>query len=556
MDPGDDDEHRFHHDLIRDVILAGMTAVEREDLHWAIAGLPDLAPRDAADHAVAGATTVGRRMEAARIAVAGGEEALRLLLYTEAVHRFDDALALLEDRPDPSTMARAHIGRSRARYLAGDAPGSYADAAQAVRLSRPQSASLFADSVLALAGTPEDLNIGEYRAEGDCREALDRLPGHDRTRRARLLAVAAIHRWDHAGGRAAVGREFSEALELSRAAGDAATEAFVLRARQRAWFEAAALDERLAAADRLVGIGAETGDDAIRCWGHRWRVIHGFEALAPGQHEALDRFGELADALGDVFHLWGHRLRCAGLALAEGRSEDARRMAGDAEAHARRLGSSLPVAASAQLDRGRRWLWGDPEALVDMHPTGHAAEAHPEGDGGAPGAHASALLVLSGGAPPTGGPAADAAVVPADAALETLNAFELDGLALRAAAGGDRELASTLVDVLEPLAHQWSAVLPGLTALTPLASSLGLALETLGRDDEALLAHREAVASAEAAGAWPAAVHALAHLGRVEGRVNDPEAATTASRAADLADDLGSCAVEMIGAWTLPGRPA
>ncbi|MCB9373831.1 MAG: hypothetical protein H6518_13810 [Microthrixaceae bacterium] len=64
------------------------------------------------------------------------------------------------------------------------------------------------------------------------------------------------------------------------------------------------------------------------------------------------------------------------------------------------------------------------------------------------------------------------------------------------------------------------------------------------------------MASAEAAGAWPAAVHALAHLGRVEGRVNDPEAATTASRAADLADDLGSCAVEMIGAWTLPGRPA
>ena len=345
---------RFSHPLSRRVTAARLSRGRRARLHQRIGETLEsrfgVSPAELAHHFGA-AASIGSAEKAVRYERLAAEQALAEVAAEVAVRHLRKALQLA-DRFGPRDQA---LRCELLLELAGahDRAGEYAsrderfaEAADAAR--RLGNGELFLRAALGYGGILPATVSPDQRAEALLEEALKELGEEDSAARATILARLA--HWLHNE------RPYPERLELSdrslamaRGTGDRRTLATVLMHRGWALDGPDDVDDALAVASEILGIGAELGDPELRLEGLRIRVTAQFEK---GEHRAAVRTAlamkELAE---EVRHPEFIRLSAmwdVTLANLEGRFADAKELADELGRRLARIGHSqaqiIPVA--------------------------------------------------------------------------------------------------------------------------------------------------------------------------------------------------------------------
>jgi DNA-binding CsgD family transcriptional regulator/tetratricopeptide (TPR) repeat protein len=363
--------HQFLHDLVREAVEAGLPAAVRVHLHRRAA--------DALERAHAGqlephlselarhwavAAVSGDRVRAADWIGRAADEAMRRLAYEEAARLYRLALAAGAGDIDVDRRCRLLLDAAGALRAAGELadrlPVCREAAVLARRLRRPD---LLAEAALAMEGGESDL-AAETAVRASCAEALAALPPEAVALRAKVsanLANACMYLGDIEAAR----RASEHALAMADGCADLTAVAAALRARQLVASGPEGTEERAQLAERMLTVGTEARDPAIRMWGHLWRIDVAFECGNLGSvSRELESLGTCVTELRSPVARW-HLLQArAVLAQAQGRFADARLMADRAVA-------ALPTSAvgreSALINRTALL------ALVGLH-TGAAPD--------------------------------------------------------------------------------------------------------------------------------------------------------------------------------------
>jgi transcriptional regulator with XRE-family HTH domain/tetratricopeptide (TPR) repeat protein len=345
---------RFSHALIRRVTAERLSRGRRARLHQRIGETLEsrfgVSPAELAHH-FGVAASIGSSEKAVRYERLAGDRALEEVAAEVAVRHLRKALLLL-DRFGPRDQA---LRCELLLELAGahDRAGEYAsrderfaEAADAARgLGNDE---LFFQAALGYGGILPATVSPDQRAETLLEEALGR-PG-ERDSAARATVLARLAHWLHNA------RPYPERLELSdrslamaRGTGDRRTLATALMHRSWALDGPDDVDDALAVAGEILGIGAELRNPELRLEGLRIRVTAQFEQ---GEHPAAVQTAlamkELAE---EVRHPEFIRLAAMWditLANLEGRFADAKELAGELSHRLARIGHSqaqiIPVA--------------------------------------------------------------------------------------------------------------------------------------------------------------------------------------------------------------------
>jgi DNA-binding SARP family transcriptional activator/tetratricopeptide (TPR) repeat protein len=320
---------RFTHVLIRDALYEGVTAARRIGLHRRVVdALEALYGQSSgqhftelAHHALAGSDFERALLYARR----GGDRALALLAYEEAVRLYElalDALSLSTD--DEAMRCELLLALGDARTRAGDtaAKSAFLDAAEiARRLGAPRA--------LARAAVGYGGRIVWVRAGGDERlvplleEALRVLGDADPDLRTLLLArlAGALRDEPSRERRDALTKE---AVELARATGNPSSLAYALGARGHAIAAPDTVHELLSLGGELCETARAIGDRERAAAGHAVRTL---AALILGDFRAAEQEvaanNLLADELKQAPQLWDGASTRALLALNAGRFAEA-----------------------------------------------------------------------------------------------------------------------------------------------------------------------------------------------------------------------------------------
>lgn len=362
--------YSFSHALIRDALYDDMTAIRRARLHRRIGEsiealfAQDLAPRlpELAHHFVKGAA-VGPDERGIEYSRRAGEQAADKSAYEEAAAHFERALAVLEAMPAPDAARRSDLLRAAAgaRLRAGHLDQSRSlfqrAAAEARRLNDSER---LAAAALGHAGGLSAFGIVavDEPTIALVEEALRRVHEKDSILRARLLATLPIATYFTApvSTRSELSRE---AVEMSVRLGDRATELFALTARHWATLGPDGIDERKAAADRIVELASETQDLEMAFRGYMFQAGTLLELGDRAAFAAVDCCEDLATTLRQPNFVWENQLQQAMRALLEARIGDAEGLATSAATSATELGQA-PRAMNhyASLMISIRWLQG------------------------------------------------------------------------------------------------------------------------------------------------------------------------------------------------------
>jgi transcriptional regulator with XRE-family HTH domain len=348
------DGWRFSHPLSRRVTAARLSRGRRARLHQRIGETLEsrfgVSPAELAHHFGA-AASIGSAEKAVRYERLAGERALAEVAAEVAVRHLRRALQLV-DRFGPRDQA---LRCELLLELAGahDRAGEYAsrderfaEAADAAR--RLGNGDLLLRAALGYGGILPATVTPDPRAEALLEEALERLGETDSAARATVLARLA--HWLHNE------RPYPERLGLSdravamaRGTGDRRTLATVLMHRGWALDGPDDVDDALAVASEIDGIGAELGDPELRLEGLRIRVAAQFEK---GGHSAATATAlAMKEQAEEIQHPEFIRLAAmwdVTLANLEGRFADARELAGELGRRLTRIGHSqaqiIPMA--------------------------------------------------------------------------------------------------------------------------------------------------------------------------------------------------------------------
>jgi transcriptional regulator with XRE-family HTH domain/tetratricopeptide (TPR) repeat protein len=359
------DSWRFSHSLSRRVTAARPSRGRRARLHQRIGEALEsrfgVAPAELAHHFGA-AASIGSAEKAVRYERLAGQRALAEVAAEVAVRHLRNALQLL-DRFGPRDQA---LRCELLLELAGahDRAGEYASRDQRFAEAADAARSL-GDGDLFLRGAlgyggilPATIGPDE-RAQALLEEALERLGKEDSA--ARATALARLAHWLHNE------RPYPERLELSdrsvamaRGTGDRRTLATVLMHRGWALDGPDDVDDALAVASEILGIGAELRDPELRLEGLRIQVAAQFEH---GEHAAAVRTAlamrELAEEIQHPEFIRLAAMWDVTVANLEGRFADARELAVERDRRLARIGHSqaqiIPVAQTFpwQVLRGR-----------------------------------------------------------------------------------------------------------------------------------------------------------------------------------------------------------
>ncbi|MDQ1383021.1 MAG: hypothetical protein QOG65_400 [Actinomycetota bacterium] len=248
---------RFDHPLVREVILQGLGAARRAQLHQRVAEAIEAYHHDDIDrfsaelaHHLATAANVGSARDAIEFAVRAGERAEAVCAYDEAVHWFSHALRLARERGDePETDARLLTALGSAQNHGGDARGAHTVLLEAVEAARgTQDPEPFTRAVLRLGGVLVDAGheggAVDQRLVSFLEECLARLPESSPLRAQVLVRLATeLH---FAGDRDRCLALCAAAETIARDAGDSEALAAVFAARHYALYGAPDVQARLA----------------------------------------------------------------------------------------------------------------------------------------------------------------------------------------------------------------------------------------------------------------------------------------------------------------------
>jgi DNA-binding SARP family transcriptional activator/tetratricopeptide (TPR) repeat protein len=333
--PGSPSRLRFAHVLIRDTLYEGLTTVRRVRLHrLAVEALellygeepgPHLA--ELAHHSVAGSEFEN----GVRYGSRAGARALALLAYEEAARLYSMALDALElSAPDDETSrCELLLSLGEAQIRAGDnaaAKEAFLEAAaMARRLNLPHE--------VARAAVGYGGRIMFERAGGDERlvplleEGLAAVGREDVELRVRLLArlAGALRDEPSRDRRDDLSRE---AVEIARDAGSPAALAYALDGRLAAIVAPDTIAERLELATELHEAAKRSGERERDVAAHFHRFIALLEiGDAPTAQLDLTTAIEIAEQLRQPAQLWQVTGARAMFALAQGRFDEAEKLA-------------------------------------------------------------------------------------------------------------------------------------------------------------------------------------------------------------------------------------
>ena len=518
--PGRTGRLRFAHELVRETLLEDLAPGERAALYERVA-LAMLARHGDGPDAPAGEIALHLLRAAPRghgdAALAWAERAARAAMargaYEEAALHTARALEALALAPGATAERRLALLllRGDALVRSGDVAPTREAFATAAALARELGRS--ADFVRAALG------YGGSALWGNRPDASDRALLEDAERfaadgpaaeramlAARLVATRAV--WGpHEPERPAS----AEALGLARASGDSKAISEALHARHFVLQGPDHLEEREALALEILAIGAALRrldrTFAIRETLAADRLIRGDRI---GFAAMLDEANRAARASHHPAFAWLARSAEASAALLEGRFADAEQAMQEAGEHGRRARSpqALPLAigqtlalrrAQGRLDEvlplyarvagDLAWLGTVPRVMLA---TIHAELGAPD----------RARAVLDEGL-------LDLAALPRRADW----LLAMTELAFVCAATADAERGAAVHALLAPL-EQLHAVYPGpMLYAGPVDHALGALAALLGRRDEAVARHEDALVSAEAVGAVPARARIACDLG-------------------------------------------
>jgi tetratricopeptide (TPR) repeat protein len=350
--------YRFAHRLVRDTLYDELSAGRRARLHRKAAEaiesvhagrlgehLSALANHYSRAAAPAGDTGV----KAVDYAVQAGERALAQLAHDEAVSWNHRALDLIDGAGsfDEATRLDVLVALGEAQQLAGDP--AHRDTLLEAALTAQQLGRTDVLVKAALANTRVVTFNMALEVDADrvatLEAALDAIGDADSPERAELLAHLGLELvWA-----ADPARRFhcsDEAIAVARRAGDAGLLARVLRPRFYTIWSLETLPERLAITTELFELAAVLDDQVLRFQGAWLRFRAALEAADADEARRCQEITvALADELRRPLFRWLSSWTTAGLAILDGRLEDA---LFEIDA-ARHIGSNLGDAAIVAL---------------------------------------------------------------------------------------------------------------------------------------------------------------------------------------------------------------
>jgi DNA-binding SARP family transcriptional activator len=523
----------FTHSLIRQTLYDGLTGTRRGRLHLRVAEALERLDGDAAELArhFALAPPARGATKAVEYAEQAARHASAQLAYEEAARLYEVALQALEQSgADGEQRCRLLLACGDAQVKAGDsiaARARFRDAAEAARALG--SAKLLSQAALGygsagqMAGGVVDETVVRL-----IEEALAAVGEEDPALRARLLARLAMELSfsEQTERRAELS---SEAVAIAERVGDTRGLGMALVARHWSLWGPQNVQERLAAANDLLGLAERSGDERLAMQGHRWRMM---DLLELGEMDAVDieidaymqiaaRRKRLSDEL--YVHLYrAMRLMFAGDfdgAAAEG---NAAVRVGDRIQDTNTGNATLLLSLMYRRERGRlERLEGPVRAYADRFAT-------------IPGWRCVLAWLLA-----ETGRHDEAREILESFAMDNFHGLPLDGiwlgavayLAETAAELEDATHAAALHDLLEPYADRNVAIGWASTCAGSASRHLGLLADLLGSRDEAITRLEAALAMNEHMRARPWVIHTQIDLARVLAQVPADR-----ERAAELLD--------------------
>ncbi len=510
----------FSHDLVRDVVLGGISSARRAALHLRVAEVyEERLAIDASWHAVVADHLDEAGPEHAKAAAGHWEQAAhaarRVLAFDEAARclaRAGRGWAL-----DPRRRAALVVEEGECLLLAGDLVEARARFLTGAELARAvDDPGIMARAVLGMGtgAVAWEVPIASDEQAALVAQALDALPVDAAELRSMLLArlsVTAARPETMAIAR----QRASEALDLAQQVGDPALIAQALAAVNDGFAGPPHTMTRRDNADTIVELGIAAGDRVLELLGYRFRIVADLEV---GDVAAVDRniaaFMRVAEQLRQPLVSWYVPLFEGMRSLLAGDLDTADRHCDDVVAAAAATGSHNAEMLAATLRLGIDVAGGrstDPGALdqaFDADPAGWASYAA-----------GLAMVKLHGGDP---GRARELLKLHADSGFARLgeDGEQLTTLVMfgRVAVALDEPAAAQRVyDLLSPHAGLWAV--DGIAACTwgPVDLELGRIALALGRHAEARAHLAQARDSAEQVAALLFAEEADALLGQCGG---------------------------------------
>lgn len=341
----DETEHAFRHPLIREVAYGRIPRARRAQGHLLAAEWIETLPADRAEaraellaHHYVQALDYARRSggdvgdlpdRAARALREAGDRARAVHAIEMAAEHYRQALDLVTGERE-----RGELGLALAETLlrAGEVAAAQIGLDEVIALARAGTdPALLARAALAKGGVGVSVFDPDDELVALLNEALTALGDAQPALRARLLARLAIevfyvpppaHR-----------EELSErAVALAREAGEADALFDALNARRVTLWSPDRLDERLAVSRELVDLAEASGDRERSLLSRTWLVL---DLVEGGDLDAaraeIDAYARLAEPLGIPAYSWWVPAWRAMLAEVEGRFDDARALAYEAQ---------------------------------------------------------------------------------------------------------------------------------------------------------------------------------------------------------------------------------
>jgi hypothetical protein len=363
---------QFAHALIRDALYASLPPSERTRCHGevvaALEALPDAGQRlgELAHHATQAIALIG--VDAAvRCRRRAADRARQDLAFEEAASHHAAALDLLEvaGRADTGESCDLRIDLTDVLHRAGDlVAGEAALLAAADCAQRLDDPSRLARAALA-GPAPGTVILDSSRPDpclGVVEDALARMDPRDSTARARLLADQATRTGLLVASAAAVHRghtSAAEAIAMARRLGDDPTLAKVLVGAYMPYSTPDNLGERVGLCDEMITISDRVHDLESANRARTLRAACRIEAGdLDGARADLDDAEHLLDALRQPIHAFYLAWHRAGLALVEGRLDEAERQIVAMSTHLRRSGVGHVLGTTGMMVIQLFWVRG------------------------------------------------------------------------------------------------------------------------------------------------------------------------------------------------------
>ncbi len=324
----------FKHDLIRQEILSHVSLPRAQSVHLAIAeAIERLFDVSTGEHDTELAlhylrsSSTAHRDKALSYTMSAAGRAARATAFEDAVRLYAEALQLIDpsDRHTRCTLL-LKLGEARKRVSDSDEARQAYDEAAAIA-DELEDARSFATAALGYSRSWPTVGTVDERAVDLLTRALNGIPEDDIELRARLLARLALQTL-YSGSPDDVVRRARDAVECSRRSGDRVTLARALQVLHAALWEPRYLRERLSAAQDIVELAGEIGDNSVALWGIRPRIADLMElGDIRAAEDDIDAYERGASDTRIPIYLWQAAVRRAMLAIFRGSLDEGEALA-------------------------------------------------------------------------------------------------------------------------------------------------------------------------------------------------------------------------------------